>query len=96
MFFINGKPAVINGLRTLRNPPSWLVTFLLVPLNKIYLFSKDVITFIIYFISSFFRVIPEPVIDNIPFLTRWLRTTSILVVMGRIYRYQFQDNYLKN
>ena len=29
-------------------------------------------------------------------LTRWLRTTSILAVIGRIYRYQFKDNYLKN
>ena len=28
-------------------------------------------------------------------LTRWLPTTSILVVMGRIYRYQFKCNYLK-
>ena len=29
-------------------------------------------------------------------LTRWLRTTSILVVIGRIYRCQFKYNYLKN
>ena len=29
-------------------------------------------------------------------LTCWLRTTSILVVIGRIYRHQFKDNYLKN
>ena len=29
-------------------------------------------------------------------LTRWPRTTSILVEIGRIYRYQFKDNYLKN
>ena len=34
-FFINIKPAVINGLRKLRNPPSWLVIFLVVPFNKI-------------------------------------------------------------
>ena len=27
-FFINGKPAVINGLSNLRNPPSWIVIFL--------------------------------------------------------------------
>ena len=29
-------------------------------------------------------------------LTRWLPTTSILVVIERIYRYQFKSNYLKN
>ena len=29
-------------------------------------------------------------------LTRWLPTTSILVVLERIYRYQFKSNYLKN
>ena len=33
--FINGKPAVINSLWKLRNPPSWIVTFLVVPFNKI-------------------------------------------------------------
>ena len=26
-FFIIGKPAVINDLRELRNPPSWLLNF---------------------------------------------------------------------
>ena len=30
------------------------------------------------------------------FLTRWVPTTSILVVIERIYRYQFKSNYLKN
>ena len=29
-------------------------------------------------------------------LTRWLPTTSILVVTGRIYRYQFKYSYLEN
>ena len=29
-------------------------------------------------------------------LTRWLPTTSILVVIERIYGYQFKLNYLKN
>ena len=28
-------------------------------------------------------------------ITRWLPTTSILVVIERIYRYQFKSNYLK-
>ena len=29
-------------------------------------------------------------------MTRWLPTTSIVVVIERIYRYQFKSNYLKN
>ena len=37
-FFINGKPADINGLRKLRNPPSSRVIFLVVPFNKTPLF----------------------------------------------------------
>ena len=44
-FFINGKPPDINGLRKLRNPLPWLVMFLVVSMP---LFSKDLITFIIY------------------------------------------------
>ena len=32
----------------------------------------------------------------VDYLTRSLRTTSILVVIGRIYHHQFKDNYLKN
>ena len=67
-FSICSKPAVTNGLKQLRNPPSWQVTFLLAPFNKIPLFSKDFITFIISFISVFVRAIPEPEIDEIPFL----------------------------
>ena len=59
--FINGKPAVINVLRKFNNPLSLLVIFVVIPFNKIPLFSKDLITFIISFISLFVRVIPEPV-----------------------------------
>ena len=61
--FINDKPAVINGLRKFKNLPSWIVIFLVVPFNKIPLFSKDLITFTISFISLFVRVIPEPLLD---------------------------------
>ena len=64
-FFINGKPAVINDLRKLRNPPSRLVIFVVVPFNKIPLFSTKLITFIISFIPLFVRCITEPVIDEI-------------------------------
>ena len=35
VFFINGKLDIINGLRKLRNPPSWLIIFLVAPFNKI-------------------------------------------------------------
>ena len=65
--FINGKPAIINGLRKFKNPPSWQVIFVVVSFIKIPLFSKDLITFIIYFISLFVRVIPEPLL-NVKFL----------------------------
>ena len=62
-FFINVKAAVINDLRKLENPPSSLVIFLVVHFNKISLFSNDLITFIISFISLFVRFFPEPLID---------------------------------
>ena len=61
--FINVKPAVIYGLRKLRNPPSWLAMFLVVPFNEIDLISKVLFTFIIFFVSLFVRAIPEPLID---------------------------------
>ena len=60
-FFINGKAVVINGLRKLRDPPSWLVIFLVVPL-----FSKDLITVTVSFISLFVNVIQESRIFEIP------------------------------
>ena len=49
----------------MRNCPSWLIIFLVLPFNKTPLFSKRLITFIISFILLFVRVIPEPVIDEI-------------------------------
>ena len=55
-FFINGKPTDFDGLRKLRNPPSSIIILLIVPIKKIPLFSEDLITFIIYFISLFFSV----------------------------------------
>ena len=58
--FINGKPVVINVLRKFRNSPSWLVISLVVPFNRIPLFSENFITFIIIFFSLFVRVISEP------------------------------------
>ena len=67
LFPINGTPPVINGLRKLRYHPSWLVIFVLVPSNRVLLFSKDLFTFIISFISLFVKVIAEPLIEEIPF-----------------------------
>ena len=52
----------------MRNPPSWLTIFRIVPFSQIRLFPKELITFIISFISSFVQVIPEPVIDERLFL----------------------------
>ena len=57
-FFINGKPTDINGLRKLKNLLPWLVMFLAVSSKNMPLFSKDLITFIIF--SLFVNVIPEP------------------------------------
>ena len=70
---INGKPAVINGLRNFQNHPSRHVILVVVPLNKINLFSKDLITFIISFISLFVRVVTESVIYIQPVIYIQLR-----------------------
>ena len=59
---INGKPAAIDVLIKFKNPPSWLGILLVVPVNKILLFSRDLIT------SLSVRAIPEPAIDEIPIL----------------------------
>ena len=66
-FFINGKPIDINCLRKLRNP-SWLPNFLALPVNRTPLFFEKLISFEISFISLFVRVIPKPVIYEIPVL----------------------------
>ena len=44
---------------------SFFTSNFLVPFNKLSLFSKDLLIFIISFISLFARVIPESVIDEI-------------------------------
>ena len=53
-----------NGLRKLVNAPSGLVVFLVVSFNKIPLFSEDLITFIIFFISLFVSVFPNPYVSD--------------------------------
>ena len=54
VLFINGKPAGINDRRKLTNSSSWLVIFAIVLFNKVPLFSNDLLTFIISFISLFY------------------------------------------
>ena len=60
MVWVHFKPVVINGLRKFKIPPSWLVILLVVPFNKLPLFSKDLTTFIISFTSLFAEVNPAP------------------------------------
>ena len=62
--FINGKRAAINDLRKLRNHPSLIVIFVVVPFKKIPLFPKDLTTFII---PCTFRIILEPLLKVIFF-----------------------------
>ena len=64
-FFINGKPADSNGLKKMRNPHSAQVIFLVGPLDKIPLFSKNIISFIISFFLLLLRISPEPLIKKI-------------------------------
>ena len=51
ILLINYKPTVTDGIRKFKNRPYWLAIFLVVPFDKISLFSRDLITFILSFIS---------------------------------------------
>ena len=69
-FFINGKTAAIDNTddpRKLENPPSCLIVFPTVPFNKIPLFSKDLLSFIISFTSLFVSVSPELLVLKVLF-----------------------------
>ena len=59
-FFMNGKPTDINRSRKLRNTPSWLVTFPLVPFNNIPLFSKDITAFTSFISLLFLNPLAMP------------------------------------
>ena len=64
-FLANGASTFfVNDIRTLineaRNHFFVFITFSVVPFNKISLFSEDVVTFEISFISAFADVVPEP------------------------------------
>ena len=56
-------------------PPPWLVIFAIVSFYKIPLFSKDLVTSMIYFISLFVRVIPEALLD----VNFWLSSFMLLL-----------------
>ena len=73
-FCINGKLADNKGLTNLRNPLSWLLTFSVVSFNKIPLFSKELITFIISFIAlfHFISALPELLLDANFFLSSFI------------------------
>ena len=62
------KPTIIDGKRKFKNRLYWLAIFLVISFNEIPLLSKDLITFIISFISWTVRVIPQLVTNQIPFL----------------------------
>ena len=66
--FIYYKPTIIDGKRKFKNRLYWLAIFIVISFNEIPLLSKDLITFIISFISWTVRVIPQLVINQIPFL----------------------------
>ena len=54
ILLINYKPTITDGIRKSKNRPYWLAIFLVVPFDKISLFSRDLrdlITFILSFIS---------------------------------------------
>ena len=78
--FINIKPNFIHRPRKLSNSPSCPTIFPVVSSNKIPLFSKELITFMISFISLFVSVIPDPYIFESPsnffLLPRILSPTS--------------------
>ena len=86
--FINGKRTFIKGPSKLSNLPSWLIIFILVPFNKIPLFSKELVTFIIPFISLFARVISEP--------KNYLLSPSIPLFTNCLVHFFFFDTPLAN
>ena len=83
--FIKSKPVFTKEPRKLSNLPFWRVIFLVVPFNKITIFSEEIITFIIYFVSLF-TDIPESIPGvNFP------QTKNKLIY----YQKQKNENFLK-
>ena len=93
-FYIYGNPAFNTGLWNLRNLISWLIIFLVVPFNKIPLFSKDLITLITSFISLFANVNREPLLRILsPTRTRKFSKSFVhLAVSFFIYSFLYDPN----
>ena len=77
-FFVYGKLVVIIGLSKLRNPPFCRIIFLLVPFNKIPLFSTNLIHLAISFMSLFVSIIPEPIL-GLNFVASLFKSGSALL-----------------
>ena len=86
--FINGKASPINSVRKSKNPLSWLELFVVVSFNKISLFSKDLITFTISFISLFVQVIPAP--------NAFLETYKTFLAKLKFFNTSLKDTFLNN
>ena len=86
IFFSNGRPTFTNGLRKLSNCPYWLINFPVAPFNKFSLFSEDLITFKITFISLLLSGFPEPEISGF-FLLILLPRTLNIVLTGSFKRF---------
>ena len=86
--FINGKASAINSLRKSKNPLSWLELFVLVSFNKIAVFSKDLITFTISFISLFVQVISAP--------NAFLETCKTFLAKLKFLNTALKDTFLYN
>ena len=84
-FFINGKSTLVNKARKLSNTPSWLVVFPVVPFNKILLFYKDLLTYIMSFISLFVSIITIPDNNESPLLI-FLGEVLIPAIMWRFWK----------
>ena len=70
--------------------------FVVVPFNKTLLFSKELFTFIMPFISLFVRVNPEPAIDAIHFLIVLpikLRPASTKISLSTFLAPKFSDSF---
>ena len=59
--FVYYNPSISDGIGKFKNRPYGLAIFRVVSFNEISLFSKELLTFKISFMSWFVRGIPEPV-----------------------------------
>ena len=76
-------------VQELRNPPFWSINFLVVTVYKVPLFSKDLITFLIFFIPLFVSIISELITDEISLLT--FSAIILVTVSKRNFGISFPD-----